>query len=107
MKEEQIRQLEKTKASFNRQLRVAQMLLDFEQTRSITTATEICDLMLQEINENEQPRGFNYRRRNTRDVVGSWRGRYERNDRGERMKLRNKKTGLVGELYYEPDKEYH
>lgn len=23
------------------------------------------------------------------------------------MKLRNKKTGLVGELYYEPDKEYH
>ena len=23
------------------------------------------------------------------------------------MKLRNKKTGLVGELHYEPDKEYH
>lgn len=23
------------------------------------------------------------------------------------MKLRNKKTGLDGELYYEPDKEYH
>lgn len=23
------------------------------------------------------------------------------------MKLRNKKTGIMGELYYEPDKEYH
>lgn len=23
------------------------------------------------------------------------------------MKLRNKKTGVVGELHYEPDKEYH
>lgn len=23
------------------------------------------------------------------------------------MKLRNKKTGIVGELYYVPDKEYH
>ena len=23
------------------------------------------------------------------------------------MKLRNKKTGIVGELHYEPDKEYH
>ena len=23
------------------------------------------------------------------------------------MELRNKKTGLVGELHYEPDKEYH
>lgn len=53
MKEEQIRQLEKTKASFDRQLRVAQMLLDFEETRSIATATEICDLMLEEIHENE------------------------------------------------------
>lgn len=60
MKEEQIRQLEKTKASFDRQLKVAQMLLDFEQTRSIATATEICDLMLQEITENEQSRRFHH-----------------------------------------------
>ena len=23
------------------------------------------------------------------------------------MKLRNRQTGMVGELHYEPDKEYH
>lgn len=51
--EEQIAQLDKTKASFERQIKVAHMLLDFEETRSIATATEICDLMLQEIHENE------------------------------------------------------
>ena len=51
--EEQIKQLDKMKASFERQIKIGQMLLDFEKTRSIATATEICDLMLQEIKENE------------------------------------------------------
>lgn len=51
--EEVIKQLDKTKASFERQIKIAQMVLDFEHTRSIATATEICDLMLQEIHENE------------------------------------------------------
>ena len=47
------KELEQIRDSFDRQLKIATLLEEFRETRSIATATEICDLMLAEVDKHE------------------------------------------------------